>query len=92
MEARKMRAKKFDISTENQRARLRDRLIIGPITTLEARHELDILGVAPRIYELRHIFGYNIKTHWIRGHNPGGGKHTVARYILFPGKWKGGKK
>jgi hypothetical protein len=83
---------KFDISTESQRARLLAWLRKKPITTLQARHRLDILGVGPRVYELRHLYGYNIKTHWIKGHNPGGGKHTVAQYILFPGKWRGGKK
>ena len=69
-----------------QRRRLLERLQKGPCTTVEARHELDILGVAPRIYELRHQHGFNIKTHWTKGDNPGGGSHWIAQYVLHSGK------
>lgn len=80
-------------STVSQRARLLTWLRKKPITTLQARHALDILGVAPRIYELRYDHGYNIQTHWVEGENPGGGKHKVAKYCLLPGALKkGGEK
>lgn len=84
-----MRNKNFDLSTESQRMRLLEWLKKRPITTLEARHKLDILGVGPRIYELRHWFGKNIQTNWITDNNPGGGRHRVAVYTLLSGKWKG---
>lgn len=85
-----MQNKKFDLSAASQRVRLLEWLRKKPITTLQARHQLDILGVAPRVYELRHMFGHNIQKHWIEDHNPGGSKHTVAQYVLFPGAWKKG--
>lgn len=77
-------------SAKAQRVRLIKRLREKPCTTVEARHELDILGVAPRIYELRHHDGFNIHTHWTDGDNPGGGRHRIAKYILKAGKWQGG--
>lgn len=82
--------KKFDLSAKAQRRRLLKRLQENPCTTVEARHQLDILGVAPRVHELRHCDGYNIATHWDYDHNPGGGRHRVAKYVLLPGKWQGG--
>lgn len=77
-------------SLKAQRARLLERLQQKPCTTLEARHELDILGVAPRVYELRHYHSFNIKKEWTSDYNPGGGRHRIARYILMPGKFQGG--
>lgn len=71
-----------------QRTRLLERLQRGPCTTVEARHQLDILGVAPRIYELRHQYGFNIRTHWAKGDNPGGGSHRIAQYVLHSGKYQ----
>lgn len=75
-------------SIASQLKRLLEWLKKKPITTLEARHELDILGVAPRIYDLRHRHGYNIHTYWTDDDNPGGGRHRVARYVLKPGAWE----
>lgn len=80
--------KKYDDSASAQRKRLHKRLQAGPCSTLEARHELDILGVAPRIFELRHQYGLNIQTHWIYGINPGGKGHRVAQYVLFSGQFQ----
>jgi len=77
-------------STKTQRSRLLKRLQKKSCTTVEARHELDILGVAPRIYELRHHYGYNIQRSWVYGENPGGSRHRIAKYSLMPGKWQGG--
>ncbi len=82
--------KKLNNTLEIQRSRLLKRLQEKPCTTVEARHELDILGVGPRIYELRHQFGFNIKKEWANDFNPGGGSHRVAKYVLMPGKWQGG--
>lgn len=76
--------------TVAQRTRLLKRLQKGHCSTFELRHEEDIPCVAPRIYELRHHFGYNIQTHWTNDHNPGGGCHRVASYALMPGKWQEG--
>lgn len=81
-----------DNSTFNQRKRLLERLRRGPCTTIQARHELDIMGVAPRIHELRYKFGHNIHTDRIESVNPGGGKHCVAQYVLLSGKWQGARK
>lgn len=76
---------------EAQRSRLLKRLQKKAATTLELRHELDILAVAPRVHELRHQFGFNIQTHWTKDRNPGGGQHRVAKYVLLAGKYKEGK-
>ena len=81
---------KQENSAKNQRNRLLAALRNGPLTTLEIRHQLDILGVAPRVFELRHNLGHNIETHWAHDNNPGGGSHSVASYVLKVGKWKGG--
>jgi len=75
-----------------QRSRLLKRLQEKEASTLELRHELDILAVAPRVHELRHQFGFNIQTHWTNDRNPGGGYHRVAKYVLLAGKYKEGKQ
>ena len=79
-------------STQSQQNRVLAALKEGPQTTIDLRHKYDILGVAPRVYELRTVRGYNIQTHWAHDDNPGpgGGRHSVAQYILMPGKLKGG--
>ncbi len=84
--------KNFDNSNKGQRIRLLNRLRKSPVTTVEARHELDVLSAPPRIYELRWNFGYNIKLFWTKGENPGGGSHRIGKYVLLPGKWRGGAK
>ncbi len=76
-------------SSAAQRNRLLRRLQKGPCSTFDLRHKDDAPCVAPRIYELRHHYGYNIQTHWIYDNNPGGGPHRVAQYILMSGKWLG---
>jgi len=75
-----------------QRKRLLERLHKQPCTTIQARHELDVLQPAPRVFELRHNHGYNIVTHWCYEKNPGGGSHRIARYTLLPGTWDRGVK
>lgn len=65
-----------------QRARLLTALIKGPVSTIKARHELDILAPAPRVYELRHIEGMKIITHWRTEVTPEGFSHRVGEYVL----------
>lgn len=77
-------------SAPAQRSRLLGRLQNRPCSTVEARHELDILSAPPRIHELRHDYGYNIQTQWTYSNNPGGGRHRIAKYVLMQGKWQGG--
>ena len=74
-------------SLPSQRKRLLEWLREKPITTIEARRELDILGVAARIFELRHELGYNIVTSWVSGKTISGRWHKIAKYVLFAGKF-----
>lgn len=70
-----------DLSADAQRARLLDRLRIGPVSTLEARRELEILCPAARVLELRRM-GNDIATVWTREETEGGVPHRVALYVL----------
>ncbi len=85
-----MKEKKTDHSANTDRQKILTALRERPRSTIELRHRFDCLGVAPRIWELRHIYGHNILSHWSYGENPGGGKHRIALYALFPGKYTGG--
>ncbi|MEE2731090.1 MAG: helix-turn-helix domain-containing protein [Pseudomonadota bacterium] len=58
------------------------------INTIQARRDLNILAPAPRVHELRHLYGYNIQTIWTTETTPEGYPHRVARYILMPGKYR----
>lgn len=81
-----------DTNLNAQRARLFDALQsagVDGITTIQARHELNILAPAPRVFELRHDYGKNIRTVWAQGVTPEGYSHRIARYVLLPGNWKG---
>lgn len=53
-----------------------------PMTTLEIRRELDVLGVAPRVLELRRK-GNKIETHWLEQATECGKLHRVALYVLI---------
>lgn len=65
-----------------QRARLLQRLVLGPITTIEARRELNILMPAARIKELREA-GHTIQTERVSTLDDQGRKHgQVAKYYL----------
>ena len=57
------------------------------LSTIELREEFDRLAPAPRIWELRHEFGYNIQLVWDRDRTAQGHLHNCGRYILFPGTW-----
>jgi len=72
-------------STEAQCERLLKRLREKPCSTIEARHELDIVSPAPRIFELQHHHDHNIQTFWSTELNPGGERHRVANYVLLSG-------
>lgn len=68
-----------------QRQRLIDWLRVhGMIDTITARRELDILGVAPRVHELRHRFGMEIDTVWVQQQTDCGRVHRVGQYVLRP--------
>lgn len=56
----------------------------GMIDTITARKELDLLAVAPRIFELRHRFGHQIDTLWTEQQTDCGQTHRVALYVLCP--------
>lgn len=81
-----------DNTANGQRKRLLERLKLGPLTTTEARESLDILMPAARVHELRWWEAHNIKTHYRQVETAPGMRHTVAEYVLHPGKWKGGAK
>jgi hypothetical protein len=71
-----------DTSTEAQRVRLLERLRLGPVDTITARRELNIMAPAPRGKELREA-GYPIHTHLIRLNDDQGRPHRrVAQYYL----------
>lgn len=70
-------------SASAQRARLLAALRQGPVSTIKARHELDILAPAPRVHELRHREGIKIITHWRKESTPEGFVHRVAEYVLM---------
>ena len=65
-----------------QRARLHAELRLGPVSTIKARHELDIIAPAARIHELRHREGLKITTLWRTEITPEGFSHRVAEYVL----------
>jgi hypothetical protein len=69
-------------TTSAQRARLLAALRLGPVSTIKARHDLDIIAPAPRIHELRHNAGHKILTVWRTETTPEGFSHRVAEYVL----------
>lgn len=71
-----------DLSAAAQRARLLDRLHIGPVSTLEARRKLEILAPAARVFELK-AQGYKVEKVWIKEETEGGVFHRVALYFLI---------
>lgn len=71
-----------DLSAPGQRARLLERLQSGPIDTMTARLELNVLHPAARIQELRER-GHRINTHRRTIEGSHGAKHPrVAVYYL----------
>jgi len=71
------------VCTQSQRNRILERLKIKPLTTFQARSELDVMHPAARVQELK-AQGNNICTHWeVVG--TGKAKHRIAKYVLFAG-------
>jgi hypothetical protein len=64
-----------------QRARLMDELRQRPVSTIDARRELDILHPAGRVLELRRA-GVPILTYWVTEPTDCGKAHRIARYTL----------
>ncbi|APC68148.1 helix-turn-helix domain-containing protein [Ralstonia pseudosolanacearum] len=69
-------------SAEAQRARLLAALQRSPVTTIEARRDLDIMMPAARVFELRHREGYCITLHWVYEPTDSGRLHRIAKYVL----------
>lgn len=69
-------------TTDAQRQAVLARLHCGPMTTLQARQELDIMHPAARVMELRGL-GFNIITHRAWEESDAGQEHRVARYVLL---------
>ncbi|EKD87972.1 MAG: hypothetical protein ACD_35C00111G0002 [uncultured bacterium] len=75
-----------DNSTTSQRSRiLRHLEENGSITTLQARHLLDIMHPAQRCLELKEA-GHRIVCIWTKDVTPEGFSHRVGKYILLPRK------
>lgn len=72
-------------SSNAQRKRFLERLKLGPVDTVTARSELDILCPAARVLELRKL-GYNIETVWLNRPTDCGDVHRVALYVLHAGE------
>jgi hypothetical protein len=68
-------------TVEKQRQRILDALRVGPLTSIQAIEELDILRPAARVFELRGK-GYKIHTHWSIDHILGR-PHRVASYVMM---------
>lgn len=68
-------------SAAAQRQRILEHLKCGPLTTLQARKQLDIMHPAARCLELRKR-GLDIRTEWTTEYSVGGSKHRIAKYSL----------
>ncbi|MDA8256463.1 MAG: helix-turn-helix domain-containing protein [Betaproteobacteria bacterium] len=65
-----------------QRARILAHLQAGrPLTTIQARRELDTLHPAARVMELRRA-GWSISMAWVTEETGAGQRHRVGRYWL----------
>jgi hypothetical protein len=69
-------------SSASQRARLLEALRLGPVSTLMARRDLDILHPAARVQELK-ARGHKIMTHEVIEESQPGHTHRVAHYVLL---------
>lgn len=59
------------------------------LTTIELREKFDVMMPAARVHELRWLYGYNIVRMWTHDTNAQGNCHSVARYVLLTGNWRG---
>ena len=71
----------LDNTAAAQRNRLLDALHVAPVTTIEARSNLDVLMPARRVFELRQM-GYVVATVFARQDTDAGKSHLVAKYVL----------
>lgn len=78
-------------STAAQRARVEAglRSMPGGLNTIQLRRDFDVMMPAARIHELRWKHGLNIQTVRDQDTSESGNRHTIARYVLQPGKWQG---
>ncbi|MDO9139049.1 MAG: helix-turn-helix domain-containing protein [Methylobacter sp.] len=72
---------KFSTDSASQRNRLLSCLQAAPVTTIEARTELEIMHPGGRVQELR-AAGHNIITQWAID-STGKAAHRVAQYVLL---------
>lgn len=72
-------------SSHDQRQRLLEALHRRPVSTLEARKEMDVLHPAARVMELRKQ-GIPVETHWTTQDTIDGRPHKVASYVLMAGQ------
>lgn len=70
-----------DNSAHSQCMRLLHALREKPITTIEARRDLDILMPAARVFDLK-ADGHCIHTVWTSGITVNNRKHRIASYVL----------
>lgn len=67
-----------------QRRRVADYLLRhGIATTLDLQANCNALHSPRRVFELRHVFGWEIVTHWQRAHDQQGRPHRVGNYVLL---------
>ena len=80
--AKKIFKSKYSNDAAAQRSRVLDFLRChGSLSTLDARHLIDVMHPAARVMELRR-FGHEIATVWSQETTPEGHRHCVARYHL----------
>lgn len=81
--AQKILKPQYSNGAAAQRSRVLDFLRrYGSLSTLDARHLIDVMHPAARVMELRRI-GHEIATVWSHETTPEGSKHRVARYHLM---------
>lgn len=71
------------VCLSSQRNRVLEWLRKQPLTTFQARNELDVMHPSARVMELK-AQGYDIQMHRETVDN-GQGKHKIAKYVLFVG-------
>lgn len=70
-------------SAGTQADRLMRALCSGPCTTFEARHYLEIMSPASRVYSLIHDDGCEIQMRLVKQESARGVEHTIAQYQLI---------
>jgi hypothetical protein len=78
-----MNSKRYSTDAASQRQRILAWLLTAPLTTTQARTELDVMHPGGRILELRKL-GHKIVTYW-QTIDTGKAKHRVAAYVLLSG-------